>query len=506
VRIVNLLEHTSGFDDNSLMSYANNDPTPLTLAQGLALDSATRVSRWRPGTIFSYCNTGPAIVARIAEEIEGKPWEQIVQERWFTPIGMTTATYLYPDTTKAPMATLYRDNGTTPVPYWHVFIRPAGSINASAHDMGNYVRFLLGRGTIDGKKLLPPEAIARMERSESWIGARAGLTVGYGLNMYRVADTTGWIWTQHNGGVEGGLSDLSYVPEQGIGYAFQINTGTGVALAEIGGLVRAFLTQGATPPAPAARAPLAPDLRPRFAGWYRTVSPRMQHLYFLERLVGVVDVSFSDSDVRVAPIVGKVNRLIPVGSRLFRRASVPVATLAFISDSADGRPEGIEAFGSGLGGSLKRVSGFDAVGSAALMVCWFIGVLLSFLAAAFGGVRWIIRRLRHHPTPRAAAGAAWRIALFSAVMITVELALVQSGADDVRLLGNVTVLSVGAWAAGILFALAALAGAFAAFRRVATETGWQRLSITTVRVVMVLNVIATAYLIYWRFIGWRTWL
>ena len=72
VRIANLLEHTSGFDDNSLMSYANNDPTPLTLAQGLALDSATRVSRWRPGTIFSYCNTGPAIVARIAEEIEGK--------------------------------------------------------------------------------------------------------------------------------------------------------------------------------------------------------------------------------------------------------------------------------------------------------------------------------------------------------------------------------------------------------------------------------------------------
>ena len=63
LRIVHLLEHTSGFDDNSLKSYANSDPAPATLENGLALDSATRVSRWRPGTRFSYCNTGPAIVA-----------------------------------------------------------------------------------------------------------------------------------------------------------------------------------------------------------------------------------------------------------------------------------------------------------------------------------------------------------------------------------------------------------------------------------------------------------
>ena len=257
VRIVNLLEHTSGFDDNSLMSYANNDPAPLTLAQGLRLDSATRVSRWRPSTRFSYCNTGPAIVARIAEEIEKKPFEQIVQERWYTPIGMATATYLRPDSVKLHVATLYHDDGITPVPYWYVFIRPAGSIHASAHDMAAYVRFLLGRGTIDGKVLLPRAAIERMERSETSLMSRAGLTTGYGLNMYRVADTTGWMWTEHNGGVEGGLSDLSYLPDQGIGYAFQINSGSGKALQEIQGLVRAFLTRGLTPPAKMPRVPLA---------------------------------------------------------------------------------------------------------------------------------------------------------------------------------------------------------------------------------------------------------
>ena len=39
VRIVHLLEHTSGFDDNSLRSYANSEPVPLALAAGLAQDS-----------------------------------------------------------------------------------------------------------------------------------------------------------------------------------------------------------------------------------------------------------------------------------------------------------------------------------------------------------------------------------------------------------------------------------------------------------------------------------
>ena len=39
VRIVHLLEHTSGFEDNSLRSYANSEPVPLALAAGLAQDS-----------------------------------------------------------------------------------------------------------------------------------------------------------------------------------------------------------------------------------------------------------------------------------------------------------------------------------------------------------------------------------------------------------------------------------------------------------------------------------
>ena len=505
VRIVNLLEHTSGFDDNSLKSYANSDPAPLSVARGLAIDSATRVSRWRPGTRFAYCNTGPGIVALIIEQIEGKPFEQVVQERWFTPIGMQTATYFRPDTTKLSVATLYKTNGTSAVPYWHVFIRPAGSINASSHDMAAYVRFLLGRGTIDGKELLPRESIERMEHSESSLMSRAGLTVGYGLHLYRVADTTGFTWTGHNGGVDGGLSDLSYMPAYGVGYAFQINSGNGEAFGKITRLVRAYLTRELTPPVPPSSAPLSAATRARFAGWYRSVSPRAQHLYELERIPGIVHVTFSDSAMRLKPMLGAARLYVAVDSMLFRRPGEPGATLAFVRDEANGRPEGIESFGAGLGASMARVPALDAVGSFAIAALWVAGLALSLVAMVFGALRWVVRRVRRLPATRAAAALPWRVAALAAVLIVTQLALLAFGSDDLQALGTLSATSGGVLVAGYLFCLASLAGARSAWGTARGEGRWSRVSLWTVRSAATLNVIAAAYLVTAGWIGWRTW-
>ena len=505
VRLVNLLEHTSGFDDNSLMSYANNDPTPLSLAAGLALDSATRVSRRRPGTRFSYCNTGPAIVARLIEQIEGKPWEQIVQERWFTPMGMSTATYLRPDSAKVVAATLYRADGTTAVPYWHVFARPAGSINASATDMSGYLRFLLGRGTVGGKALLPGEALDRMERSEASLGAREGFTVGYGLHMWRATDSTGYTWTMHGGGVEGGLSDLSYMPAYGVGYAFQINAGNGAAYRQIAKLVRAFVTLGLTPPERPAVAKTTAGVRDRFEGWYHTVSPRMQHLYFLERIVSVSRVTITDTSLTLTPLFDKAEVGIPVDSTHFREAGEGAATMALVVDTANGRPAGIETMGGGLGTSWERVSTAQALTNIVLAALWLAGLLLTIAAALFGVVRWIARKVRKRPTPLAAAASAWWVALAAAVALLTNVILLSVGMNDLHAIGTLTGVSGGSWGAGVVFLALALIGVFVAWRGNATATRWERVSLVTVRLVLALNFVAATYLAWWGYIGWRTW-
>ena len=67
VRVVHLLEHTTGWDNLHFKEYAHSDPRPATLAEGLAVGPESRTCAWRPGTRFSYCNSGPAVLAAIGE-------------------------------------------------------------------------------------------------------------------------------------------------------------------------------------------------------------------------------------------------------------------------------------------------------------------------------------------------------------------------------------------------------------------------------------------------------
>jgi CubicO group peptidase (beta-lactamase class C family) len=180
VRLVNVLEHTAGWDDFSLRVFASSDPTPLTLRQGLDLDAAGRTSRWRPGTRFSYTNWGPPVAAYIVEKVTNRSFEELVRDRLFVPIGMRTATFRQPGP-GVPTATLYHRDGRTPFPYWHVAGRPTGAINASATDMAAYLRFLVNRGAVNGRQLLPATAMVRLELPTSSLSARARLSVGYGL-------------------------------------------------------------------------------------------------------------------------------------------------------------------------------------------------------------------------------------------------------------------------------------------------------------------------------------
>jgi hypothetical protein len=50
VRLVHLMEHTTGFDDCHLREYAFASPIPARLLDGLAYGARSRVCRWRPGT------------------------------------------------------------------------------------------------------------------------------------------------------------------------------------------------------------------------------------------------------------------------------------------------------------------------------------------------------------------------------------------------------------------------------------------------------------------------
>jgi hypothetical protein len=373
--------------------------------------------------------------------------------------------------------------------------------------MAAYVRFLLNRGAVAGVQVVPAAAIDRLERTEASLEAAAGLPVGYGLHIGRYTDSTGFVWTGHDGGVAGGLTNMAYIPELGVGYAFMINRGSGKAYKRVSRLVRDFLTRDAAPPALPAAGPMPAFAAARYAGWYRPDNPRAQHLYFLERLLGFTRVSVNDSTLVLRPLLGGDSRsYVPVDGMRFRERREPVATLALIADSANGRPVAIEAMGYLLPTSLVRVATVRAYLEILLATLWLLGLVLTVLVAGFGAARWLVRLIRRRPAAPSVTRPMWR-----AVIVTVLALAIGVGVPMARLVGDdlsageASLLSVGPWLILMSFAGLAAMSLVMAFRRIAPAARPKGFSLGVVRAVAVQNVVAAGYLIHWGLIGWRTW-
>lgn len=224
LRLVHLLEQTSGFDDMHLREFALNDPTPLSLKDALADDAACRVCRWPPGTRMSYCNAAPGVLAAVIEKASGERFEDYVQEHIFKPLHMDTAGYFHTPAVEQRLTCLYHPDGVTPYPYWHCALRPTAAVNASATDMANYLRFYLQRGSLDGTQVLQTASIERMETTETMPSAGSGRMLDYGLCNYPIAEGP-FVFRGHNGAVMGGLAQMAYLPDQGRGFAVMVNSG-----------------------------------------------------------------------------------------------------------------------------------------------------------------------------------------------------------------------------------------------------------------------------------------
>jgi CubicO group peptidase (beta-lactamase class C family) len=493
IRIVHLLEHATGWDDLALRDYALNDSV-ITLRDGLAYNPQTRTSRWRPGTRVSYCNSGPPVAAYLVEKLTGRPFEELVRERLFLPIGMTTATYFRPDPPER-LATLYRSDGETPEYYWHILQRPAGAINASARDMGAYVRFLLNRGAVGDSQLLPPETVERLERPRSSLTARSGLSLGYGLHLSTYVDS-GWVWVGHDGGVNGGLTNMAYRPDQGVGFAFMINAGSGKAFEEIGRLVRDYLTQDQMPPEPPPMAPVSPLARER-AGWYRPDNPRVAKLRFVERVLGLIRVTATDSGLVIKPLLEEAHHVVPVSDRLFRQPSAPVATLALIDDPDNGRAEAIELMGYMLPVSLHRAWTpvvWVELGVTALAL---VAMVTTVLFALVWIPRWLFGKLFGVPKRHV---RVWPL-LATLSLVAWVVVVVLNMENAITVLGRPTPWAWTMTIASVLFPLFAVIGLLSA--RGAIEVNrfvrWQVIFASTV------FLIVSAYLAWFGVVGWRSW-
>jgi CubicO group peptidase (beta-lactamase class C family) len=495
VRIVNLLEHTAGFDDMEAAEVYNfNDRYDFSLLEVFKRFQEPEDVRWPPSTRMSYSNPGFGIAGYLIEKVAGTPFDQYIRQTILRPLGMANADFPFTDANKPLLATPYDGNPPRALPgYPYIYLRPAGDLKASPGELAKLVQFFLRRGKAGDAQIVKPESIIRMESVETTLAAKNGLRLGYGLANY--TEVTGGVVTHgHDGGIDGFISSYRYMPEQNWGYVVLLNsTQSGQALNDLNKLAIDFLSKDFPKPQHPAVTMSAGDLE-KFSGYYAPAAPRSQLLAFVDDLAGGVRIRVINGQLMRSGLFGKPEPMLWVGKNFFRGEKEPEATSIFVTDGA-GRmtfsSQGMEGFSYGVRSNIIWTYARIAllVLCVALMATSVLFAVVWVLRKLFGGMK-DVRQLAVRAVPLLAT-----LSFVALVFCFTKL----GGADT----GKLTVWTAGIFLLSVLFPLLSLYGLLLAVRVPKSEIH-DGTRIHSLLVALACCVV-TVFVASWHMIGLRLW-
>jgi CubicO group peptidase (beta-lactamase class C family) len=183
--------------------------TPLTPDGWLKALGSLPLS-YPPGQQFHYSHA-TEVLGFLVARIEGKPLGQVLKDRIFGPLGMNDTDFWCPPQKRDRMAKLYRMNPDTEkledVSYPHESAQPVyeaggGGLVSTVDDYLKFARMLLGKGEIDGVRLLQPATVEDMrtnrlseaQRAVPFMGMPFWLSMGFGLGLSLVMDAEKHAW------------------------------------------------------------------------------------------------------------------------------------------------------------------------------------------------------------------------------------------------------------------------------------------------------------------------
>jgi CubicO group peptidase (beta-lactamase class C family) len=454
VRLANLLEHTTGWPDISTRVLAK-DEKDWSVLQGVQFASSEFVSRWAPGRFTVYNNAGPAVAALALEKASGKSYDDFMRENVLRPMGMKTADYELTPDLASRISKSYAPDGSES-PYENIVLRPAGSLNVSARELVQLVRFYLFEGFTDGARILSPESVARIERSETNLATKDGFTQAYALGNAIFPDS-GPTFRGHNGSIDSFTSVMGYNRRCNCGYVMMANGGEGVDFATpVAHMVQAYLTRDVKM-MPAAIVTADPATLQRYAGYYRIITPPNNLIRPYVEILNFAHVGVDNGKLTVGALLGSVSDFFPVSAHLFRRLDREEPSLAFVED----------------GGHVYKISAFNAARQEPV---WLLGAIILVLGLCVLGTViavpmlfvWLFFWFRGQLTYR--GGLFMRVApLLSTVAFGVTMALplmvvTSSSEGAVHMLAEIGPYSLTILAASVLFPLLAIVGFVLALR------------------------------------------
>jgi CubicO group peptidase (beta-lactamase class C family) len=215
VTMRHLMTHSAGFAERY---WGVLEPGAAT-DSGPELRAALPVRPYAAGEAVAYSNYGAALAAHILERVAGRPYGLLVQERIFTPLGMSSSTLSQPPSNLKELTQTYIAPGDAPVAFERVGAPAAGGLSAPSEDMGRLLTALLAREASEPALLAPATLRAALTLQRPLAPPlRDGFGLGFVVGEYRGVRHAG-----HSGDLIASAADLRILPDQSLGWHIAFN-------------------------------------------------------------------------------------------------------------------------------------------------------------------------------------------------------------------------------------------------------------------------------------------
>ncbi|MFF1409301.1 serine hydrolase [Streptomyces sp. NPDC058289] len=227
VTTADLLSHRSGLPD-----HAGDLLEDLGYDQAYILDHLRLAPLTPFRASYAYTNYGFTAGAEAIARSRGASWQKLSADTLFKPAGMTHTSTEFQAFVDSPdhAATHVKSADGTWSPR---FVRdpdaqaPAGGVSSTARDMSRWLRLQLSGGTLDGKRIIPADTLARTHLPEIVSQPPAsptGRTGFYGLGWNVGYDDAGRLRLSHSGAFElGANTSVGMLPLEKLGIVVLTN-------------------------------------------------------------------------------------------------------------------------------------------------------------------------------------------------------------------------------------------------------------------------------------------
>jgi CubicO group peptidase (beta-lactamase class C family) len=198
----------------------NHRGTPFEQRVSLAEGVLAKPPLHEPGSKFVYANANYALAGAMAERAAKKPWEELIRDRLFRPLGMDSAGFGAPGSAKE--VDQPRGHGADGKPVLPgpgsdnpPAIGPGGTVHMTIEDWGKFVSLHLRRGP-----LLKEESFRRLHEVPG--GAKEGYAMGWRVTARGWA--SGPVLT-HSGSNTMWFSTAWLAPKKGMAFLVCCNRG-----------------------------------------------------------------------------------------------------------------------------------------------------------------------------------------------------------------------------------------------------------------------------------------